>query len=59
MPYISDILDEVDILDLDYTGDCPDSHFPFHSPMNCNMCEEMLRVQREVGEILLLDVVED
>ncbi len=59
MPYISDVLDAIDILDLDYTGGCPDSHFPFHSPMNCHMCEEMLSVQGEVEEILLLDVVED
>lgn len=59
MPRISDVIEAVDILDPSYTGDCPDSHFIFHSPMNCNMCEAMLKIQREVGEILLLNVVED
>ncbi len=58
MPNVPKVLETVDPLDLSYTGDCPDSDFIFHSPLNCNLCEKMLRAEG-LGEILLLDVVED
>lgn len=58
MPNESEILETIDPLDPNYTGDCPDSDFPFHSPMMCEACKKMLR-EGNAGEILLIDVVED